>query len=167
MKAEALKIFLVTDMEPSSELVESLESLQNIDSLFVFTQDEQSFNIINQKSRVYLINWCKDDRSLTESLRRSREEFLQQSSTFSVYNKKEKATRDLAKESGSFLFFQLFKSVLKDLPQTPEAKKTMVNTCRNYYRGNLTEMKNIEDFDKNYRSEDAINWYTKEGFVYK
>lgn len=84
-----------------------------------------------------------------------------------MYNKKEKATRDLSKESGSFLFFQLFKTVLKTMPRTPEAKKTMVTTCRDYYRGNLTELKNIDEFDRTYKSIDAIPWYTKETFVYK
>jgi hypothetical protein len=53
------------------------------------------------------------------------------------------------------------------MPKTAEAKKTMVTTCRNYYRGNLTELANIDDFDKTYRSENAIPWYTKETFVYK
>jgi hypothetical protein len=53
------------------------------------------------------------------------------------------------------------------MPKTVEAKKTMVTTCRNYYRGNLTELANIDDFDKTYRSENAIPWYTKETFVYK
>jgi hypothetical protein len=84
-----------------------------------------------------------------------------------MYNKKEKSTRDLSKEAGSFLFFQLFKNVLQNMPKTAEAKKTMVTTVRNYYRGNLTELANIEDFDKNYKSIDAIPWYTKETFVYK
>jgi hypothetical protein len=84
-----------------------------------------------------------------------------------MYNKKEKATRDLSKEAGSFLFFQLFKTVLKNMPKTAEAKKTMVTTCRNYYRGNLTELANIDDFDRTYKSVDAIPWYTKETFVYK
>ncbi len=105
--------------------------------------------------------------ALNDTIRKSRDELDKQTAAFSMYNKKEKATRDLSKESGSFLFFQLFKSVLKNMPRTPEAKKTMVTTCRNYYRGNLTELKNIDEFDRTYKSVDAIPWYTKETFVYK
>jgi hypothetical protein len=86
-----------------------------------------------------------------------------------MYNKKkEKATRDLSKEAGSFLFFQLFKSLLKNMPKTEEAKVRMVTTCRNdYRRGNLTEMANIEDFEKHSDPAEAIPWHSKETFVDK
>ncbi|CAF3383796.1 unnamed protein product [Rotaria socialis] len=43
----------------------------------------------------------------------------------------------------------------------------MIQACREYYDGNTNEMKFIDDFEKNYRSEDAIVWYLKRSFVYK
>ncbi len=141
--------------------------MKQIDSVFVYSPLADSIAIITQKQHTYLVNWCENERALTDSIQKSREELDKQTAAFSIYNKKEKATRDLSKEAGSFLFFQLFKSVLKNMPKTAEAKKTMVTTCRNYYRGNLTELANIDDFDKTYRSENAIPWYTKETFVYK
>lgn len=94
-------------------------------------------------------------------------ELDKQNSAFSIYNKKEKATRDLSKEAGSFLFFQLIKTVIKNLPRTAESKTSMITTCRNYYRGNAVELKNINEFEQTYKSADAIPWYTKETFVYK
>jgi hypothetical protein len=70
-------------------------------------------------------------------------------------------------EKGSFLFFQVFTAILSSLPKNVEAKRTMVSICRDYYRGNATELSNIAEFEKNYRSVDAISWYTKDTFVYK
>ena len=122
---------------------------------------------VREKERHYLINHCENVETLKKSIERSREELDKQTEVFSMYNKKEKATRDLSKEAGSFLFFQLFKSVLKNMPKTEEAKVRMVTTCRNYYRGNMIEMANIDDFEKNYDPVEAIPWYTKETFVYK
>jgi len=84
-----------------------------------------------------------------------------------LYNQKEKATRDLSKESGSFLFFQLFKTVLMNMPKTTESKEMMLARCREYYRGNAMELANIAEFDLTYKSSQAIQWYTKESFVYK
>ncbi|CAF1272539.1 unnamed protein product [Rotaria sp. Silwood1] len=43
----------------------------------------------------------------------------------------------------------------------------MIRICRNYYRRNLTELANIDEFDHTYRSSDAISWYMKETFLYK
>jgi tetratricopeptide (TPR) repeat protein len=39
--------------------------------------------------------------------------------------------------------------------------------CRHYYRRNSKQLKLIDDFDRNYRPEIAIQWYSKQSFVYK
>src|SRR5205823_6446303 len=39
--------------------------------------------------------------------------------------------------------------------------------CRNYYRGNLKELENINEFEETYKSNDAIFWYTRQSFVYR
>ena len=36
--------------------------------------------------------------------------------------------------------------------------------CKDYYCGNLVELANINEFDLTYRSDEAIQWYTKECF---
>lgn len=161
------KFFVLIDIAPTAEFIEAIEPLKQIDSVFVYSPSADSVAEISKQQRSYLINWCENTNVLAERLQKSREELEKQTEAFSMYNKKEKATRDLSKEAGSFLFFQLFKTVLTQMPSTDEAKRTMVTTCRNYYRGNITELKNIEDFEKTYKSAEAIPWYTKETFVYK
>lgn len=167
IKPITTKLFLVIDGLPPSSFIDGIEPLKQIDSVFFYTPQTDEITEIAKKPHAYLVNVCETEAALIDSIRKSREELDKQTQAFSMYNKKEKATRDLSKEAGSFLFFQLFKNVLKNMPKTAEAKKTMVTTCRNYYRGNLTELANIDDFDKNYKSVDAIPWYTKETFVYK
>ncbi|CAF1929290.1 unnamed protein product [Rotaria magnacalcarata] len=167
IKPVTAKVFVVIDGVPPTTLIEGIEPLKQIDSIFFYTPQNDAITNIAKVTHGFLVNLCETDDVLIDSLRKSREELDKQTAAFSMYNKKEKATRDLAKEAGSFLFFQLFKNVLKNMPKTAEAKKTMVTTCRNYYRGNLTELKNIDEFDKTYKSVDAIPWYTKETFVYK
>jgi len=161
------KAFLIVDGPPQATLIDAVEPLKIIDSLFVYSAAQNAVEELNKKQHTFIVNWCQNESILSDSIQKSREELDKQTAAFSMYNKKEKATRDLSKEAGSFLFFQLFKSAIQNMPKTDAAKKSMVNTCRDYYRGNLTELKNIDDFDKTYRSEDAIPWYTKETFVYK
>jgi hypothetical protein len=160
-------VFVLIDGVPPTALIEALEPLKQIDSVFIYSPAADAVTEISQKQHGYLVNWCENEAILAARLKTSREELDKHTAAFSMYNKKEKATRDLSKEAGSFLFFQLFKSVLKNMPKTAEAKKTMVTTCRNYYRGNITELGNIDDFDRTYKSVEAIPWYTKETFVYK
>ncbi|CAF0745924.1 unnamed protein product [Adineta steineri] len=58
-------------------------------------------------------------------------------------------------------------SVLLNMPKSAEAKEMMVSKCRAYYRGNIKEMANISEFDLTYKSTEAIEWYTKETFLYR
>ena len=161
------KIFLVVDKEPTDTLLTALESLSQVDSLFVYspTFDGQPDNKATQNSRV--ISRCNNEEALMNAIQESREGLEKQTAAFSLYNQKEKATRDLSKEAGSFLFFQMFKTVLLNMPKTTEAKQMMLSKCRDYYRGNMKELANIAEFDLTYKSYEAIQWYTKESFVYK
>ncbi|CAF1615303.1 unnamed protein product, partial [Didymodactylos carnosus] len=87
--------------------------------------------------------------------------------TLNLCDQRQKATRDLTTESGSFLIFQLFKSVLLKLPKTPESKQEMIKKCRQYYRGNEKQLEKIKEFDSTYKSNEAIKCYTKYEFIYR
>ncbi len=43
----------------------------------------------------------------------------------------------------------------------------MIDICRHYYRGNSKELQLIEQFEREYRPEKAIHWYSKDSFVYR
>lgn len=43
----------------------------------------------------------------------------------------------------------------------------MLTVSRDYYQGNGRILKDIDKFEKDYREEDCIYWYTKNTFVYK
>ncbi|CAF3694001.1 unnamed protein product [Rotaria sp. Silwood1] len=160
-------IFLVIDGSPSTSFLEAIKSLKHIDSVFFYSSLPDIIDDINKGQYAYLVYLCETEETLIDSIRKSREELDQHIVTLSMYNIKEKATRDLSKEAGSFIFFQLFKNILKHMPTTDQAKKTMITTCRNYYRGKLTELVNIDEFDRTYKSADAIPWFVKDTFINK
>jgi hypothetical protein len=161
------KIFLVLDSSPSSNLLASLEPLSQVDSLFLYSSVSETDEERNQVNQSRVITRCQNSTTLKDAIQGEYQSLTKHAATFSLYNQKEKATRDLSKESGSFLFFQLFKSVLMNMPKTVESKAMMVSKCRDYYRGNTTELDNINEFDLTYKSTEAIQWYTKETFLYK
>lgn len=161
------KIFLVLDSPPSPEFLEAIDQIKDLDTLFIYHPVESCMALVESKQRHYASHWCQDLRALKETVERAREEVHRHATAFTMYNKKEKSTRDLSKERGSFLFFQLFKTVMKAMPRTAQAKKDMVTRCREYYRGSAKDLQDIDEFDKSYVSSKAIWWYTKEGFVYK
>ncbi|CAF4689688.1 unnamed protein product [Rotaria sp. Silwood1] len=140
------KIFLVIDGLPPTSFFAAIEPLKQIDSVFFYSPASGSIDDISEQQHSYLVYLCETEETLIDSIRKSREELDKHIVALRMYNKKDKATRDLSKEA---------------------AKITMVTTCRNYYRGNLTELANIDEFDRTYTSTNAIPWYIKDTFINK
>ena len=51
--------------------------------------------------------------------------------------------------------------------ESSQAKREMVAECQAHYRGNSQVLAEIDKFQRTYRSEDAIKWYTKNSFLYR
>ncbi len=52
-------------------------------------------------------------------------------------------------------------AILKAMPnESSQAKREMLAECRAQYHGNKQVLAQIDDFQRTYRSEDAIYWYT-------
>ncbi|CAF2755601.1 unnamed protein product [Rotaria sp. Silwood2] len=48
-----------------------------------------------------------------------------------------------------------------------KAKKDMIEQCRSYYSDNQSQLDIIDQFKKEYLSDQAIKWYTRDAFVYR
>jgi tetratricopeptide (TPR) repeat protein len=46
-------------------------------------------------------------------------------------------------------------------------KKDLIDFCKQQYKNNTSELNIIDEFDKNYSSNRAIWWYTRESFLYR
>jgi len=122
--------------------------------------------LINCEHFTKIVDIFDNEDKLIQSIRGELDDLRKQLSTFSLYEK-QKPTRDLSKESASFLWFQLFKDVLLRMPRSEEAKREMIEQCRQYYRGNTEELRNIDEFSRTYTEKDTIQWYTKQCFIYR
>ncbi|CAF4321889.1 unnamed protein product [Rotaria socialis] len=49
---------------------------------------------------------------------------------------------------------------------TSSAKESLLRYCRQRYASNPTQLKHIDEFERNYQSNDAIRWYTKDCFLF-
>ena len=160
------KIFLITSGKQASQILPAVLNLRQIDSIFIFCMKIERYeHLTNEYTKIIGIYNNLDQ--LSESIREQMTLVDQQIQTLSFFNQHEQSTKDLSKESGKFIWFQLFKYVILRLPRDGKAKKEMIDTCRNYYRGHIKQIKLIDKFEENYRSENAIRWYSEQSFVYK
>ncbi|CAF0867818.1 unnamed protein product [Didymodactylos carnosus] len=160
------KIIAVISSPSANYIVDQIHSLSQIDSIFLLHLPSE--NVIEWADRYTKVigHYC-DKQKMLAQITDNVKMILKQTAAFSLYDQKQKSTRDLTSESGSFLFFQLFKDVLLNMETGETAKKEMITKCSGYYRNNRKEMDNIELFQTTYKAVEAIEWYTKESFVYR
>jgi hypothetical protein len=160
------KIFLITSGSRASEILPHIQKFRQIDSIFIFCMKISKYeHLTNEYSKITGIYTDLD--SLCASIREQIDLVDKQLETFSFFDQHQKSTKDLSRESAEFLWFQLFTHVILRLPRNKQAKQQMLDVCRHYYRGNPKEQKLIDDFEQNYRPDEAIQWYSKQSFVYK
>ncbi|CAF0938502.1 unnamed protein product [Didymodactylos carnosus] len=159
-------IFLIVSGKSARDILDAARSSRQIDSIFIFcAKIERHLTLRDEYKRIAGVFNKQED--LIRCIRRTLESVHEQLAAFSLFDKKQNSTRDLTQNSASFLWFQLFKNVvLVKMPPTAEAKEQMVRECHNFYRGVDTATRDVVDFAENYKSKDAVEWYTRENFLY-
>ncbi|CAF1548073.1 unnamed protein product [Adineta ricciae] len=76
-------------------------------------------------------------------------------------------TENLNQLEPTFMYTQLFKEVLLDIEHGDKAIKDLTACCRELFTGNSSELKIINEFERDYDPKNAIWWYTRECFTYK
>ncbi|CAF4956822.1 unnamed protein product [Rotaria sp. Silwood1] len=160
------KIFLITSGSKASQLLPRIVSLGQVDSIFIFCMKKEKYeHLTNEYSKIIGIYITLDE--LCKSIEEQIDLFDKQLQTFSYFDQHQNSTKDLSKQSAEFLWFQLFNHVITHLPRNQQAKQQMIQMCKHYYRRNPKELTLINQFEREYRSEEAICWYSKESFIYK
>ncbi len=136
-----------------------MEVLKQVERVFIYT------NVSFDKLPSCITALCPTKQELIDEIKFARQQSSKQMVVFSIYNQNNKEKHDLTHEAGSFLFFQLFKAAFKKLPKNSESKKLMVSKCRDYYIDNKKILDDITQFELNYKSTDACQWYTNDSFI--
>ena len=167
MKSINDKIFLIIDGEQSASLIDFIQSLKQIDSVFFHSLSSETITTICEKHHTYNLYFSKDISMLLSTISKSIEELEKQVAIHCRYTRKEKSIYNLSKEQGSFLYFQTLKILFKNWSKSSNDVTQITKMSANYYRRNLIELANIDEFKQTYRSMDAIVWFTKEIFINK
>ncbi len=145
----------------SDHLLTVIEAFKQVDAVFLYG------SVSPDTLRSGITAFCSTEQELINEIEYTCQRLSQQMVVFSIYNQKNKEKRDLTREAGSFLFFQLFKAAFKQLPKNSESKKLIISKCRDYYAGNAKVLEQITDFELNYKSTEALQWYTNNSFIYR
>ncbi|CAF1473296.1 unnamed protein product, partial [Adineta ricciae] len=173
-KAKDQTIFMIIDSSyASADLLGKLHTMQQINSIFIFRQaKDMPVPVLSATDYCKIVNVSDEQDNLTSSIEHITDYIDNQSTIFTVCDQdKQMSTRDVDQESGMFIFFQLVKKVIKKMLPNEDAvcksKEEMINKCRLDCKDSTKDLENIIRFENEYTADQAIQWYTKDCFIYK
>ncbi|CAF0901393.1 unnamed protein product, partial [Adineta ricciae] len=130
----------------------------------IFCNDINKYSKYSKSS--HFIDICVDYNSLKESIERI---FLPL--THDLDENRQFNTIRFLKTKSSYntnavYSYMLFVEILKEVPQTDQAKDYMLNKIKDWNRFNPTQLEYIETFRNTYKPNQAIKWYTEQSFMY-
>ncbi len=69
--------------------------------------------------------------------------------------------------NGQFVFCQLLVDCLLRLKTNDIDKDELISYCETEYNGNIPELIKLREFEKDYSSNKALWWYTRDSFLYR
>ena len=160
------QIFLIVSHNFAQRTLTQISNYRNLISIFIFSANDKQ-----QEAFVYgcnkVVGIFTDRNHLLESIRMTIDTVEGKTLVFNLFNQKQRLGRDLSKESASFIWHQMLIYVLRQMPQDQQSRDEMLDMCEEFYRHNKKELEKIESFRLTYTSDKAIEWYTKDCFLYK
>ena len=160
-------ILLVVSGSLARIILPKIYNIRSVRAIFIFCERRQLHEYLLHEYRLKVIDVYTNRNLLLKSISDTMQLIEKQDMVFRVFNQKQKSTRDLTKESASFLWNRLLIDILRKMPADDRAKNEMLDHCTAYYRYNKEELKKIELFRKFYTSNEAIKYYTADSFLYK
>ncbi|CAF3428213.1 unnamed protein product [Rotaria sp. Silwood1] len=155
------KIFLVVSGDVDQQFIQKVHMFDQVQSIYVFClQKEAHEQLANNHSKVQgffvnidnLIDHLKCDMFACTRI-----------SSFVEYS-----LRNLADNNRISMFgFQFLLKILIQINYDETAICDMIDQCRSYYRGNERVQNDIDEFQQNYKPQDAVIWYTHDSFIYR
>jgi tetratricopeptide (TPR) repeat protein len=164
------KIVFVTAAEVAQNLLSHVYTLRCVDSVIIYsTGIEDKYFKFNDYPKVHVIfNHIILLVSTIKNIVGELAKHFQMRRSYSVC----KSEKDVIYEFGDFLWFNMLIQAVQILVPGNEEKnsfsspKELVRVAQIYYHGNSKFLEKINNFRMNYRSDDAIRWYTSD-FPYK
>ena len=151
------QVVLIVSRALSIEALIRTQSIRTVQAVLIFSQNCHDYEDL---SNTYpkLQGIFTQQSALLTHLQKIANRIQNQILAFSIFDQKQKSTRDLTTESNAFLWHQVLFHTLRQMPANEQAKEEMLELCANYYRHSKRELENIEEFRQTERADQAIQW---------
>ncbi|CAF1011460.1 unnamed protein product [Adineta steineri] len=161
------RAFVITSGYLGQHLVPEIHGMPQLDAIYIFCGNKSRHEGWTQ-------NWRKikgvhtNIKDICQALQLAVKQCNQDTIAVSFLTVNEMAsTENLNQLEPTFMYTQLFKEILLDIEYGHKAIQDLATCCRDVFAGNSIELQLINEFERDYHSQKAIWWYTRECFTYK
>ena len=161
------RVFVITSGSMGYKLIPRTHPMQHIDSIYVFCGN-------SDRHKQWTKEWPKvkgvhtQIEPICDALRQSVKQCNRDSMPMSFVSAGMiTSTTKLDQLEPSFMYTQMFKDALLDMEHDRDEVKNLVAYCREPMKGLPSDLKVIDEFDREYHPDQAIWWYTRDCFIYR
>ena len=161
------KAFVIVSGSLGQHLVPDIHTMPQLDAIYIFCGNQS-------RHEQWTKNWVKVKgvhttiTPICKALQLAAKQCNEDNISISFVSMSEGASGDnLNQLEPSFMYTQIFKEILLEMDFNAQAIKDLCVYCRPLYPGNVHELNVIKEFERIYRSQTSIWWYTRECFTYQ
>lgn len=157
--AENENIFLVGSNLLTEEIIAQIHDLPQLHAIYTIDSTSSTEGRYSKVKGIFA-NISSLDEQLGERIRIAEENTI----PISILSSNVTSSSDLDTLDPSFMYSQLLKEILFELPYHEQEKKRFIEFCREQYPEDLNI---INEFERDYRNHTPAWWYSKNCFLYK
>jgi tetratricopeptide (TPR) repeat protein len=160
------KVFLIVSDDLGEDIVPLVHDKPQLDSIYIFSHVKRQrlpwANKWSEKVKQILFNMedifqkIKFDSGLIDNL-----------APISIIHRMDTPESIENQLNQSFMYTQLLKEILLEMKYDYTSKSKLVEFCKTIYADNILQLGLIDEFEEKYNNMLAIQWYTKESFLYE
>ncbi|CAF1622979.1 unnamed protein product [Adineta ricciae] len=160
------RIFVIIKHNSSSQFVSQLVTLRQIVSIYIYSDSaKKSSEQWTKFSKKIRDVFSQRDQLLQRIQVDYTERSLQKLDEPFVYSIFTTNTNQSASMNTNFIHFQILIDCLICIKSSPNDRKDLIGRCKQQYRQKTNESTVLEEFEKDYRSERCLLWYTRCTFL--
>ncbi|CAF2108554.1 unnamed protein product [Rotaria magnacalcarata] len=166
-QSEHDRIVLTSSGRLGKELVPQIHDLPQLSSVYIYCKEKKLHKQWTQhfcKVNGVVVNL--DD--LVDRIKRDQKirEKYDQPMIMNIYDNSRNPDKSTTELNGNFIHYLLLIDVLIRMKFSEKDKKTFIEFCKDKFSGNSLQLDLIREFEHDYKPNDAIWWYTRDGFLF-
>jgi len=163
------RLVLIVSGRCGRQLVPQIHHLRQISSIYVYCMDKTA-NELWAKDFIKIKSVIVELKDLIHVIKQDQKSRVKIEEPLSINifktgaNKADQSTTGL---NGNFVHSLLLIDVLIRMKSIESDKKQLIQLCKREYQNNQKELEFVGEFEKDYRSDKALWWYTRDTFLYK